>query len=349
MLSLFKGFFSQPIIVPPIAIATNTQLLSKLSLQEITTLFANLKDLEAKSTFYHLNEEQQNHIFPLLEEKVRNHLFEECSDERQVELLSQCSGFRAQAMEDITHCDSFFYWMKVYNALKFEGDSKKSYVLTADKVLQFDFKPFKYQRQLLERHVQTIAEGITKSKILFHPLILGFRQSESSSSLTIIDGQHRYNALKRIETEVLATIYLQVDVILLPDNDQQIMSFYKHINTNVPLDPLRLQEELRYVSLIDKISTAFPDCLQHYSKDDKDKIPQHMVIDSWLKQELQYREILTKLSEDQVITKLKLINDHLSLDDKRKGELSMIELRMCKRNYFYLGLSWPLAVDLLEQ
>ena len=74
-----------------------------------------------------------------------------------------------------------------------------------------------------------------------------------------------------------------------------------------------------------------------------------MVIDSWLKQELQYREILTKLSEDQVITKLKLINDHLSLDDKRKGELSMIELRMCKRNYFYLGLSWPLAVDLLEQ
>ena len=354
MLSLFKGFFAAS---PQAELNTNNTnsnnlILAKLSLQEVVTLFIKLTTEEATATFYLLEESQQNHVFPLLNETIRNKLFTECSEERQLELLSQCSGFRASSMEDITQCESFFYWMKVYNALKFENEIKQSYVLTADKVLQFDLKPFKYQRQLLERHVQTIAEGISKSKILFHPIILGRREThcgnDLTTSLTIIDGQHRYNALKRIDPDILATIHIQLDVILFPDNDQQIMTFYKHINTNVPIDPLRLQEELRYVSLIDKIYAAFPDCLQHYSKDDKEKIPQHMVIDSWLKQELQYREILTKMSEDQVISKLKLVNDNLSLNDKLKAELTMIELRMCKRNHFYLGLSWPLAVDLLE-
>ena len=138
---------------------------------------------------------------------------------------------------------------------------------------------------------------------------------------------------------------VQLDVIFFPDNDCEIMTFYKNINTNVPIDPAKLQDELKYVALLEKIKAEFKDNIKVFVKDNKDKTPQHIVIDTWLKEELQYREILNTYTEDQVLARLYAINEILAKTPLT--DMSMIERRMCGRNNFYLGVKWPASIDLM--
>ena len=338
---MFASFFGRTSAPTP-APAEKNALLKALSTTEITSAVLKLSHDDMIKTFFALTDDQQIHIFPLLPDSPRDAVFTLATEDRQEEFLQQCAAFRESSQADITHSDSFFYRMKVLNALKFTDALKTSFIVCAGNVLPFDLKPYKYQRQLLERHVQTIAKGIEQSKIMFHPIILGYNGMKNS--LTILDGQHRYQALKRVSPETLRTLMVQLDVIFFPDNDAEIMTFYKNINTNVPIDPDKLQDELKYVALLEKIKAEFKDNIKVFVKDDKEKTPQHIVIDTWLKEELQYKEILATHTEDQVVAKLLAINNKLKLQEKH---MTMIERRMCARNNFYLGVRWPAAIDLL--
>jgi hypothetical protein len=340
---MFASFFGSRKQPPAVNAEQPNVLLTTLSITEITSAILKLGQNDMIKTFFALTNEQQIHVFPLLPDTPRDAVFTLATEDQQEEFLEQCAAFRESSQVDITHSDSFFYCMKVWNALKFTDTLKTSYVLSADKVLPFDLKPYKYQRQLLERHVQTIANGIEQSKIMFHPIILGYNGHKNS--LTILDGQHRYQALKRLSPNSLQTLMVQLDVIFFPDNDSEIMTFYKNINTNVPIDPAKLQDELKYVALLEKIKAEFKDNIKVFVKDDKDKTPQHIVIDTWLKEELQYREILNTYTEDQVLARLHDINETIAKSPSTN--LSMIERRMCVRNNFYLGVKWPAAIDLL--
>jgi hypothetical protein len=332
-----------------------SEMLQKLSLQEMVNWILRLPPTQVVELWPLLATNSQNHVFPLLPDHIRNQVYDVSSEERQTELLIQLDGFsksQRQAENDINHPSSFFYCMQAWNTKKAKHQSKTTYMVRADQLMKFDLKPFKYQRRLMDHHIACISKGILQSKVLFHPIILAYIKPRES--LTIVDGQHRWQALKRLVTDaegalVLKNLYVQIDVIDLPDNDTEIMTVYKYINTNVPIDASKLHEELRYVDLVDKIKAVFPKGIETYRKDIKDSVPQHFVVDSWLKEEMQYREMLSHQTEDMIIAKLMIVNEEMKASVDRDSTLSALERRMCKREGMYLGIAWPSAINRLEQ
>lgn len=322
-------------------------LLEQLSLEQTVELMTKQPDEMAYRLFWSLDNDKQDHVLPLLsQENIEDILQAVASEERRAELQLQLDCFHEHAErmeEDPSSPNSFFYLMAVHNALKCRIEDKLSYFITADKLVPFELKPYKYQRKLMEKHVQTIAEGINRSGMLYHPIILCYISSRES--LTIFDGQHRWNALKRLEDPQLVTV--QVDVILCEDDDEQAMQIYKNINTNVPIDHNTLKEELKYIALVEKIRAAFGSkAIRNFNKELKD-VPQHFVVDSMMKEELQYRGLLTTYSGEQIIEGLQVVNQMLASEPNLN--LPLIDSKICRREGMYLGVQWPQSIDRLEQ
>ena len=322
-------------------------VLDQLSLEQTVDLMTKQTDEMAYYLFWSLDKDKQDHILPLLSQETIEDIMNEVKDEeRKAELQLQLDCFQehAERMEEDPSCSgSFFYLMAVHNALKCRIEDKLSYFITADKLQSFDLKPYKYQRKLMEKHVQTIAEGINRSGMLYHPIILCYISSRDS--LTIFDGQHRWNALKRLEDPQLVTV--QVDVILCEDDDEQAMQIYKNINTNVPIDHNTIKEELKYIALVEKIRASFgPKVIRNFNKELKD-VPQHFVVDSMMKEELQYRNMLASYKPEQIIEGLYVVNQMLTSEPHL--ELSLIDSKICRREGMYLGVKWPQSIDRLEQ
>lgn len=323
----------------------------RLQLKEIVDLVRQLPHAMILKIYPTLSEEYQNHLFPLLPKATREVLFTLASVERQADLLIQMDGFERQAQDsekDINSAQSFLYNMAVLNAETYYNNRDKyTFIVKAKELLKYDFKPYKYQRSLMQKHVDAIAQGISQSKMMFHPIILGYIKNKDNRALMIVDGQHRWKALRNLPPSLQASLDVQIDVIIFPDNDEEIMNYYKYINTNVPIDPNKLQQELQYVSLVLAIKNRFPNNIKTYSKEAKD-VPQHYVVDTWLKEELQYRELLSKFTTEEILNRFAQTNELLKQQPSLLNSLSMIETRMCKRDNVYIGVAWPLAIDIVE-
>ena len=168
-------------------------------------------------------------------------------------------------------------------------------------------------------------------------------------SLTILDGQHRWNALKRVNKSLLPEITVQIDVIVFKDDDEDIMGTYKNINTNVPIDQSRLNEEMEYVTLVEEIKKVFPKGIKNFSKELKDPIPEHFVVDLSLKEELQYRQVLNWAKPKDIIDMLAVVNETIKRDASLQMSLNLIDGKICKRDNMFLGVQWPLSINLLEE
>lgn len=335
-------------------------LVKKLSLESVTNIMQQMADQEddQKRVFQLLTVEQQNHVFPLLSTKVRDYLFALYDHARQHELLQEWEAYCEQkraAFVDTNQPQSFFFAMKEGNheLLKLtdlnNGCMKQSFLAPLRSLGVFDFKPYKYQRKLIERHIEAIMDGIRQTVTLFHPIILVYVPSRKS--LTILDGQHRWAALKRLAAleDDLGSMKVQLDVYTFyDDNDNDIMRVYKGINTNVAIDNDVLERELEYVSLIAELKKAFSSsCIRHFKKD-HETIPVQFVDDTNLKFELQYRQVLKSMKPEQVVKKLRQVNETIKACVEHTEDLSMLERRLCERNNFYLGVKWPLAMELLD-
>lgn len=342
ILGSFKGPASsvQEIHVQP------SLILESLTDKEAVELCKRLGDTELLATFFTLSSASQNHVFPLLKPELQTSLFKMASEARQHDLLLHLDAYNSQrlvATDDCNNPQSFFFWMKAENAFKAETMNKQTFILPASKLMKFDFKPYKYQRKLMTLHVQKIKDGMLKSCVMYHPLILV--HVPSRNSLTIVDGQHRWNALKLLPSDILDKIQVQIDVFTFEDDDEEIMKNYNFINTNIPIDPSKLQEEMRYVDLVAKIKSKFGKNIVSFNKE-LDKIPAQFVVDTLLKEELQYRKALGIMKDDEILQKLQDINFYLErMPDI--DELSIVERRACRTNNMYLGVAWPKAIELL--
>ena len=358
------GLFGSSTVVPKhdesegVDLEMNTEITSKLfeniSCEEAINLIQKVNDDGLLiQLFFSYPDRIQDHVFPLLDAHQKDIVFGYASEDRQSSLLIQMEAFTKQQQESMVcpnKAENIFFLFAAHNALKYHTQNKYVYAISADKVVHLDIKPYKYQRKLMERHVQCIADGIQMSKMMYHPLIVAWVPTKNS--FTIMDGQHRWAALKRLPVELLASIDVQFDVICFSeeDGDEVIMKYYKYINTNVPMDVNRLEVELRYVGLVDSIRAVFgKQAVRTFTKDIKEPVPEHFIIDSWLKEELQYREILSKMNENVVLAKLQYINTQWANDASIDMDMSRIDSRMCKREGFYLGYKWPRCLDALEQ
>ncbi len=183
---------------------------------------------------------------------------------------------------------------------------------------------------------------VLKNQVFY--IILSYAYIIVNQKITIVDGQHRYLALSTLDEAMLKKIKIQLDIILAED-DNEVMTIYKNINTILPMDVNYLAKELEYVDLIEKLKAKLGPGICQYSKKITEQDPT-FVIDLYLKEELQIRELLSKYSVEEIIEKLNYINIHMK---KYESELTSIQRRVCKRDNFYIGINWPEAINLIEK
>jgi hypothetical protein len=186
---------------------------------------------------------------------------------------------------------------------------------------------------------------------MFHPIICVL---EDEFNLSILDGQHRFNALKKIPNDVLVDIDVQLDIIPFEKDDTNVMKTYQQINNNVPIDPERMCAELEYVDLVQAIKSYFgQDSFQTFNPR-LENYPQAYLVDHHLKREMQVRSILDlyickKSKYDQILSALDHINSIMKERTDLLSNLTQMDRRVCVKNDMYLGLNFPEALDLLEK
>ena len=68
-----------------------------------------------------------------------------------------------------------------------------------------------------------------------------------------------------------------------------------------------------------------------------------------LKEELHYRNILQKMKDTDVILLLRQANEYMKTLTHLHDEMNLIDRKICSREKVFLGMKWPMAIDLIEQ
>jgi hypothetical protein len=138
---------------------------------------------------------------------------------------------------------------KTLGQKKFSIGFKDTYVVKAQDLLTCNLKPYWAQRQQDQIHINVISNGIKQSNGLYHPFILA--NIKPRQQFCILDGQHRYEALRRLSDTQLSTIFVQVDVISFEkDDDKWILQQYEFINTTKSFEKEELKEEINVSEIV---------------------------------------------------------------------------------------------------
>ena len=320
-------------------------IMTTLSTQEQIKIITNSVPSLACILFQYCSIKEQCFIFPLLSEEVKEmiYLLDSTKKDRFKKSEKEYHDRELDFKENqFTNGSGLLFYLNSNNYLQYTCGQKQTYLVSAKEIVDFDLHPYKYQRKLNITHMNNISNGIKESMTLFHPIICTY--NDETNSISIIDGMHRYNALKSLSEDYLEKIKVVLEIIY-SNNDDEVMKKYKQINTTLPIDHEHLSKELEYVHCIEKVKEEFGSAICSFSKKIKEQ-EDHLVIDLLLKEELQIRNILDKMTTSEVIHKLKEVNQEMEryCDEK----LSQMSRRICNRDNMYLGINWPMSIDLLE-
>jgi uncharacterized protein (DUF1015 family) len=202
-----------------------------------------------------------------------------------------------------------------------------------------NIQPYRHQRVFNSEHVETLKNGILKTGYLYHPIILV--NIKERNEISIIDGQHRFKALKSLlstfTAEKLESIKVQIEVINLENDDAAIMEVYRNVNTCEPIDMKKIISEQDYVGLIHKMKLRFGKKVIIES----DKQYKHYLIESRLKTELMKYNLLLNIPADILINKIVNMNEELKETALLLNKLTPLEKQRCEKYDFWLGTDFP--------
>jgi len=225
---------------------------------------------------------------------------------------------------------------------------KDTFMVNANDLIKCELKPFWGQRASDEIHINTIANGISMSNILFHPIILA--NIIPKKEYYILDGQHRYAALMRLSETQRSKIKVQVDVLNFEmEDDKWIIKQYEWINTSKGISKIDLDREQFVSQLVNELSNTFGYVGAGYKKIDEyaplRNKQNSKVVKSELKKELLNR--YDKLGQD---AKQKIIdyNEKCCLEYENKFNGVRIGKNVkeeCVSRKFWLGINFPAWID----
>jgi hypothetical protein len=222
----------------------------------------------------------------------------------------------------------------------YEIKNKKVYVIDLKKLNLLNLNPYRHQREYNQDHVDVLKRGLIQTGYLYHPIVL--IHIPERKEISIIDGQHRFKALKSIlesvrETQGEVDIQVQIEMIECEDDDTKVMNIYKNVNTCQPIDMNKIVLEQDYVKVIQKLKTKFgKDTIKENTRNFK-----HYIIESNLKKELISHNLLIKYSEDELIKRVVRMNDDLKEKQMLLGKLTEDTFKKCEKNNFWLGTNFP--------
>ncbi len=221
-----------------------------------------------------------------------------------------------------------------------EIKNKKVYVVDLKELKHLNLFPYRHQREYNQDHVDVLKKGLIQTGYLYHPIVL--IHIPERKEISIIDGQHRFKALKSIlesslNGEIEVDIQVQIEMLECEDDDNKIMNIYKNVNTCQPIDMNKIVLEQDYVKVIQKLKTKFGKTVIN----DNVRNAKHYLIESKLKAELLSHNLLIKYSEDELIKRIVRMNDDLKEQQELLGKLSDEAFKKCEKNNFWLGTDFP--------
>jgi hypothetical protein len=222
----------------------------------------------------------------------------------------------------------------------YEIKNKKVYFIDLKDLKHLNLMPYRHQREYNQDHVDVLKKGLIQTGYLYHPIVL--IHIPERKEISIIDGQHRFKALKSIleiarEAQGDVDIQVQIEMIECEDDDSKVMNIYKNVNTCQPIDMNKIVLEEDYVKVIQKLKSKFgKDAIKENTRNFK-----HYIIESNLKKELMSHNLLTKYSEDELIKRIIRMNDDLKEKQKLLCKLPEGTLKTCEKNNFWLGTNFP--------
>ncbi len=210
-------------------------------------------------------------------------------------------------------------------------ENKSGYILSLKDIKSLNVSPYRHQRDSNKEHISKLKRGILETGYLYHPIILCHIPLRKEYS--IIDGQHRYYALKEIE-KTDKDVKVQIEVITLKDDDDSlIMDIYRNVNTCEPINMKHIIIEQDYVKFIQKVKTIYG---KKTIVENKKKM-KHYIIESDLKKELMGRNLLIKYSFDTLLKRIIEINDDIKEKVLELETLNDVEKERCIKTDFWLG------------
>jgi hypothetical protein len=221
-----------------------------------------------------------------------------------------------------------------------EIKNKKVYVVDLKELKHLNLFPYRHQREYNQDHVDVLKKGLIQTGYLYHPIVL--IHIPERKEISIIDGQHRFKALKSIlesliNGEIEVDIQVQIEMLECEDDDNKIMNIYKNVNTCQPIDMNKIVLEQDYVKVIQKLKNKFGKTVIN----DNVRNAKHYLIESKLKTELLSHNLLIKYSEDELIKRIIRMNDDLKEQQELLGKLSDEAFKKCEKNNFWLGTDFP--------
>ena len=200
-------------------------------------------------------------------------------------------------------------------------------------LVELDLEIYMYQRQKNEEHIKKLEEGIKKTGYLYHNLILV--DIPSKYTISIVDGQHRYEALKSIIKNEYNITTICVDVIKI-DDENHLIELYESINHYLPHDMEKIREDRRYIEFVKMIKEKFGD----KSITDNQVNRKHYLREKLLKEKIQEEKLLSKYTEEELCERIIAYNKKKGkeiLKDKKKYSSSLKDIERCKERNFWLG------------
>jgi hypothetical protein len=213
-------------------------------------------------------------------------------------------------------------------------NNKSMYVLDLCDIKHMNLLPYRHQRASNSEHINVLKEGILKTGYLYHPIILC--HIPKRGEITIIDGQHRFKALKDIVGK-RDDIKVQLEVIKIDDDDSIVMDVYRNVNTCEPIDMKRIVLEQDYVNFIQKLKKIYnKKVIGEYKNKRK-----HYIVESDIKKEFMERNLLVKYPVNVLLSRIDDINKTLKEQNILLNRLTQKELELCEKSGFWLGTDFP--------
>jgi hypothetical protein len=249
--------------------------------------------------------------------------------------------------EDVVVNKNYNLALSILKNSLYEIKNKKVYVVDLKELKHLNLFPYRHQREYNQDHVDVLKKGLIQTGYLYHPIVL--IHIPQRKEISIIDGQHRFKALKSIlesvretqglcrDGELEVNIKVQIEMLECEDDDNKIMNIYKNVNTCQPIDMNKIVLEQDYVKVIQKLKTKFGKNVIN----DNVRNAKHYLIESKLKTELLSHNLLIKYSEDELIKRIIRMNDDLKEQQILLGKLTEEAFKKCEKNNFWLGTDFP--------
>jgi hypothetical protein len=226
---------------------------------------------------------------------------------------------------------------KIFNSPLYKIKNKTVYNIELKEFDNFILNSYRHQREVVSKHITVLESGIKKTGYLYHPIILC--DIPSRRELTIIDGQHRYNALCNVRRKDKSfNMSVEFEIIELENADDSIvMDIYRNVNTCEPVDMRRLLQEKDYVDFIQRLKDKFGGSVIV----DKKNRMKYYLLERELKKELLSNEMLVEFGNEELYNKIIKMNETERRRVIKEKEVTDKVMEKCKNTNFWLGVNFP--------